>query len=436
MANIINYTNLFNRLKVLIKYFNVLETRQVGTGASDLHTLPWIKNQILSPYEDQDLTGELQTLEADFVNNVNAIGSLKLAIIGWFVTALRGIAQELGVHSTAPTAILSALADAMVHDSQTLKARVISVHDVDIESTSIIVPHTNNIGSGKLIYSLTRPGLSPSEIANAEVLQCICTSSTTLKQETFQLSGEKSSSRESHLGQGSGLGPILAAFGLSVDNGNFEDWTANAADHWTAAVGAWNTEILQDADELEGTYCVKTAFGEGDWKITTPVPITLLPNTMYVMGMWAKKATGATGTLRFGISNGDAVAAYVTDCVKVIDVPNLTESYTFQFVTFKTPAAVDSTWTLGISSDTPGAADFLFDLCQFGVMTLFNNIYFAVCSGATGFGINDKFGFGSDNTGFEVEEDVNGIIQKFIGRCFNTQLPSATGGAETIADPT
>jgi len=152
------------------------------------------------------------------------------------------------------------------------------------------------------------------------------------------------------------------------------------------------------------------------------------------MGLWVKKAASATGTLRFGISNGDAVDAFVSGCVKSIDVTLLTTSYVFKFIAFKTPAAVSQSWTLGISSDTPGTADFLFDLCQFGVMTMFNNMYFAVCSGDTGFGVNDKFGFGSDNTGFEVVESINGIIQKFIGRCFGTQLPSTTG-VETITDP-
>lgn len=436
MADIINYSDLFDRLKVLIKYFNSLETRQVSTGASEL-PLPYIKNQVLSPYETQDITNELQTLEADFANQVSNLETLKLAIIGWFEAALKGVAQELGEYSITPVDILSALADAMTHDSQTLNARELALHTSDIATDGTVVPHTSNDGTGKLVYTFVRPGLSISEIANAEVLQCICKASTTLKQEQFQLSGEQSHSRANHLGQGSGLGPALIALGESITNGNFEDWTANAADNWTATVGAWHTEILQDADELEGTYCVKTVHGEGDWKITHAMPITLLPNTMYVMGLWVKKEAGATGTLRFGISNGDAVDAFRAGCFKIVTIlTDLTTSYSFQFIAFKTPAAVDSTWTLGISSDTPGTADFLFDLCQFGAATLFNNMYFAVCAGGTGFGLGDKFGFGSDNAGFEVVESLPGIIQKFIGRCFDTQLPSATGGAETISDPT
>ena len=95
MADIINYSNLFDRLKVLIKYFNILEARQIDTGASNL-PLPYIKNQILVPYETQDITSELQTMEADFANQVNNLETLKLAIISWFEVALRGVAQELG----------------------------------------------------------------------------------------------------------------------------------------------------------------------------------------------------------------------------------------------------------------------------------------------------------------------------------------------------
>lgn len=431
MADIISYSNLFDRLKLLIKYFNVLETLQTDTGADNL---PFIKNTILAPYESQDLTWELQTLETDFSASIDNVGTLKRAIIGYFEIALRNIAQILGVHSTAVADILLALSDAMIHDSQTLKARELIIHTSDVDTDLTIKPHVLNRGNGSLIYTLTTL-LGTSEIANAEVLQCRCISSTTLKQESFQLSGEPNHGRESHLGQGSGLGPILTSLGLSVTNGDFEAWTASPiADHWTATVGAWGTEVLKDTDKYEGTYCVKTDYSEGDWKITTPLPVTLLPDTVYVITLVVKKEAGATGTLRFGISNGNGVNAFVADCVKSLTIGDLTTSYALQYLAFKTPTVVDSTWTIGISGDSTAVADILFDLVQFGIMPLFNNIHFAICSGAIGFGVNDKFGFGSDNAGFEVVESINGVIQKFIGRCFDTQLPSTTG-AETIADP-
>jgi len=437
MADVINYTNLFARLKELIRYFNSLETRQTSVASGNL-PLPYIKNQILSPYESQDLTNELPTLETDFDTAISSIEALKLAIIGWFEAALAGSASSLGeFNETSPAAVLNTLADAMVRDSESINARELIINASDVDTDLTVKPHSSNLGTGRLVYTFARPGLSPSEISIDEVLQCICISSTTLGQEVFQLSGEKSHDRVNHLGQGSGLGSTLTALGESIDDGDFEDWTANAADEWTATVGAWDTEIVQDAaGEYEGTYCVKTAYAQGDWKITHALPITLLPNTLYVMSLWVKKIATATGTLRFGISNGTAVDAYVANCVKSIDVATgLTTSYVLYFLTFKTPAAVFSTWTLGISSDTPAVEDFFFDLCQFGAMTAFNNMYFAVCSGNAGFGLADKFGFGSDNVGFKIDESAAGIIQKFIGRCFDTQLPSATGGGETIADP-
>ncbi|KKM14033.1 hypothetical protein LCGC14_1710260, partial [marine sediment metagenome] len=364
MADIINYPNLFDRLKLLLKYFNILETRQSGTGATDL-PLPYIKNQILVPYEAQDLTSELPALENDFEATISAIESLKLAIVSYFEFALANIASSLGSYNeSSPEAVLNALAAAMTRDAETINARELIVNASDVASDLTIAPHASNVGTGRLIYSFIRNGLSPSEIAFDEVLQCICTSSTTLKQEVFQLSGEMVHDRVSHLGQGSGLGPVVVALGESLTNGDFEDWTTNAADNWTATVGAWNTEIIQNASNpYEGSSDVKTAYAQGDWKITHAIPITLLPNTIYVVALWAKKDTSATGTLRFGISNGTAVDVFVSGCVKSIDITTLTTAFVLQFLTFKTPTAVDSTWTIGISSDTPAVADFYFDLC-------------------------------------------------------------------------
>lgn len=434
---VINYSNLFDRLKVLIKYFNILESRQVAVVSTDL-PLPYIKNQILSPYETQDITAELETLETDFEAAIIAEGLLKLSVISWFEAALAGTAKELGVHSTTAADVLAALADAMVHDSESLNAREMIVNALDVDTDSTIKPHTSNVGTGRLVYTFTRPGLSPSEIANVEVIQCLCTAAATPKQENFQLSGEQNNSRDSHLGQGSGLGPFVTALGTSITNGNFETWSGGplAANSWTATLGAWGTEIVQTAAVVyEGTYSVVTDYTQGDWKITTSLPITLQPATMYTMGLWLRKQTGATGTLRFGLSNGDAKTDFVAGCGASVDLAGLSTTFAFRFITFKTPTTIDSTWTLGISADTPAVADIYFDYAQFGIMTAFNNMYLAICSGADAFGVNDKFGFGSDNTGFEITESAPGIIQKFISRCFNTQLPSATGGSETIADP-
>lgn len=432
---ILSYPNLFDRLKVLIKYFNILETRQTSESSSNL-PLPYIKNEILSPFETQDETKVLQTLEADFANSILDVNSLKLSIIMWFENVLGGTAGTLGVHSTMASEVLKALVIAMDRDSQTINARELIVHASDVDTDGTIKPLGSNVGTGRLIYSFLRTGSDASEIADEEVLQCICTLPTTARQELFQLSGEGNNSRESYLGQGSGLGPAISVLGRSLTNCNFADWTSGEANNWNPTVGAWDTEIVQETSVVyEGDYSVKTAFAEGDWKITHTIPITLLPDTPYVVALAVRKVATATGTLRFGISNGDGVSAFVSGCVKSIDVATLTTSYVLQYLVFKTPTAIDTTWLFGISMDTPGVADIYFDMAQLGAMTLFNDMGFALIAGETGFGVGDKFGSGSENTGFKIDEDAAGIIQKFIGRCFNTQLPSATGAGETIADP-
>ena len=230
----------------------------------------------------------------------------------------------------------------------------------------------------------------------------------------------------------------MTVLGSSITNGNFEIWTGTPkiATGWTATLGDWGTEILQEVGTLyQGTYSVKTDYTEGDWKITTPIPITLLPNTMYTVGLWIRKETNATGTIRVGLSNGSAKTDFVTNCYASIDIAGLSTNFEFRYAAFKTPTAIDSTWTIGISSDTQAIADVYFDYIQFGLMTPFNNMSFATFAGVTNFGVNDKFGFGSDNTGFIINETAEGIIQNFIGRMFSMQLPSATGAAETIVDP-
>ena len=66
-------------------------------------------------------------------------------------------------------------------------------------------------------------------------------------------------------------------------------------------------------------------------------------------------------------------------------------------------------------------------------MVTHNEISFALIKGDTDFAIGDKFGYGDDHLGFLIEAP-NGVIQRFMGRCFAAQLPSAA--EPTIADPT
>lgn len=433
---VISYSNLFDRLNVLIKYFNFIETRQTSESSTN-YPLPYIKNQIIAPFNTQSKTQEISTIESDFTNAIVAQNTLKVAILTWFETILRNNADALGISSTIPTEILEGLAAAMLRDSQSIVPRVMILNASDVASPNVVVPHASNVGTGSLLYTFEGPGLSPCEISHVETLRCRCTAasrSTAQGQEMFRLSGTPKQSRESYLPQGSGNGPTLYALGTSIPNGNFEAWTGDAADYWTAVVGAWGTEILESASSYESDAAVITAFAEGDWKITTPIPIALAPNTTYAMALYAKKAAGATGTLRFGLSNGNTVSAFVASCVASVDVTALTTDYTLQHLIFTTPSAIDSSWTLAISMDTPGTADIYFDFVQFGQMTRFNGLAFAIIAGVTPFGIGDCFGQGSDSVGFSVEEDSNGIIQKFIGRCFGVQLPSDS--SNTISDPT
>lgn len=435
MADIINYNNLFDRIRILVKYFNELETRQTSVAAGNL-PLSYIKNQVVTVFEDQGETDQIATLEAEFDAAITNLNELKLAHLTWFEKMLEQLAVDLGEYAiTIPEAILTRLADAMTKDSETVNARETSIDTNDVDTDDTIKAHTDNKGDGKLVYTFAQAGLTPNEISHTEFMHCECISVPAIGQEIFQLSGAQSNSRESHLGQGSGRGPTIMSLGESITNGDFDDWTVLVADNWTAISGTWGTDMLkEDTEVLRGSYSLESVHTQ-TWQIVHALPVTLLPNGLYLFGLWLK-ATAGTVTGELIASIVDAAGDDVGLDKLTLDLADLVaDTWEFKYVVIPMPGSVDSTWKLSLEITSQGEELLWIDAVQFGPMTVCNGIHFGLCSGGVDFGLDDKFGYGGDHVGFQVKVDQVGVLQKFFGRCFGVQLPSATGAAETQADP-
>jgi len=434
---IADYTDLFTRLKPLIEYFNLLEERQTKTTLDDAdYPLPYIRAQILAVYTTLLKDDEVSAIEADFQGTIDSLSTLKNALLNYFDNTLYDLAEEiLSPNNTDPAVILDLLAEAMVIDAASILTRTVSIAAADYRSwdavnlSGYLKAHTANLGDGKLVYCFKTVNDATDERALAEIMQCLCTSG-----ETFTFSGEPALAREQPGQRGSGSGTSISPLTSLLTNGDFETWTnATTPGTWTVEVGAVGQETVTP---FEGLYdCELTQAAAEDWTISQP--IALVPNTVYVLGFWARKAAGATGTMYVEVQDGDDVQVITAELALDMSTfpttwPTTDAETGFYCMTFVTPGVVGDDWKLVFRTSNGNVANVFLDNVQLGEMVTHNYIQFALCGGSTPFGIGDRFGYGGAYLGFKVDATV-AIIQQFLARCYGKQLPSS--GAPTITDP-
>jgi len=379
-----NYENLFNRLRVLTGAFFDLEYHQQQTAGAR-RPLPYLRDTVLAPFEAQDVPEQVSTFFASISTAISGLTNSKQALQASLSSVWDSVLGELRVPSRS--ALFQQLNISMEDESESLRKRHLEIPAADIETDNTLKANGNNIGDGKLVYTFAER-----EIAIEDQFQCICTSSTGGRY-AFSISGGP---RVSTIGpdvQGAGSSSTLTPlYETEITNGTFETWSGDpeGADEWTLLSGVWATNAKKSDVAFAGTHALESV-KDSNWQAYQTV--SLIPGDVYAFGCWVRKATGATGNIYVEVldeSNVQQVTEELDIVLGDLAAPN---TWYFKFFTFIAPPNATATWRLSIRTASQAAASAFLDNLQFGKMSAFNNMYFALFSGSVAFSEGDRFAF-------------------------------------------
>jgi len=378
-----NYTNLFNRLRVLTSAFFDLEYHQQQT-AEARRPLPYLRDMVLAPFEAQDVPVQASTFSASISTALSGLTGAKQALQMSFSSVWDSVLGELRVPSRS--ILFRSLDLNMKDESESLRKRHLEIPVANIEADGTLEAHEDNAGDGVLVYTFAEK-----EIAIEDQLQCICTSSIG-ERYVFSISGGPAVSSTGSVVQGAGSSNALSPlYETEITNGTFETWSGDpeGADDWTLLSGAWETNAKKSDVSFAGTYALEitsTAAASQAYQI-----VSLTPGNVYAFGCWVRKATGATGNVYIEVIDESNVQQVTEELNIVLGDLAAPDTWYFKFFTFVAPPNATATWRLSIRTASQAAASVFLDNLQFGEMSAFNNMYFALFSGSVAFSEGDRF---------------------------------------------
>jgi hypothetical protein len=404
---IISYSDFFDRLKEIVRAFYTLDKMQTTTKRR--LGLQTIRDQLLTPFESQDKIGPVSDIQNIFARQINNTTDLKRSLVAACESLLIEVGEDLGVSAANDVdSILDAIIEAMIKDGQTIAAREIEIEGTDLDGSdsTLIYADSGNNGDGVLGYTFRRPDSDyTNQIARTGYIVCRCTAANTAGQETFQLFGAEEKQPQEPSPLGPGRGPVLnPGVDRLISNGDFENWTDSAADDWTSntSVFAWGTELLQEQSTvLRGDSALEIAHDGDEGHIYATV--SLQQGKLYGLGVWARKAASATGTITITLrdENGDQLGS---DSL-TIDISTLSSSaWSFNWAVFETPRTAFTSTTVRVAVSSLATANSFLDAIQLVEMTEFNGCHYALFAGASDFAVNDKFGKYVNGRGFKLQE--------------------------------
>lgn len=317
------------------------------------------------------------------------------------------------------------------------------------------------VGTGAGVVSVLRPDGRANEHVYAEVLDLVCDvdgqSGGTARSESFTVKGEPAKDALAFdWPGGSGSSTTLTVVDADIDagtnlltNGNFEDQTSNLPDNWALLVGTAGTTLLTETTTVNRTGKSVEFVGDGGGTLTsiaqtfdsaTGTTAELKPNTVYQWCIFIRKSAGlAAGSMNIRLL--DSSNTVISDDAATANSATLahgsiTTSFAAWTGTFVTPKDLPTTVKVGIRVSvalTSGESVFVDDFTFTEATQLYTGgPYVSLHAGATDFIAGDKFAL-------TVANNYAGEFQQFFQRCFDMlslglQLPSDTGGTETIAD--
>ncbi len=302
---------------------------------------------------------------------------------------------------------------------------------VSISATAATVPVANT-GTGKVVVSVKRPDARDNEYVYAETIELVCDSDVgdgvTARSEGFLWRGEKpaNDSLSWDWPLGSGCSGSITSTDSELDasqnlltNSDFGTFTVtDTPDNFVIAAGAATTNILK-----ETSIVARTGKDSGAGLIAGTIRFALVDSAHTVL------TDDAGNSLSLSVLFSTTTASYVA-----------------QTAVFVTPKTIDPTGTYKLeikatTDPTSTESMYIADLAFMEMVPLYGaqtlGPYIAVFSGPVNW-------IKKDRVNVAVANNYAGDFQQMFWRCFHPetfgsptgpmQLPSDTGGTETIND--
>lgn len=383
-----------------------------------------------------------------------------------FLTALRTIAQNTlveMVHADTP------LASKTVANAMAVLIQQMTSASESVNASAVTAGAQTNVGSPtgtpSIVVSLKRTDGRTREYAIPETIRFTCTSDSgtgaTAGREPFSVTTPASVAEALawNWPAGSATNKTVNAVDSSIDagtnlltNSDFESFTTNTPANWSVLVGAAGTDILaagsgdafdSSTNALEFTYDAGAPLSSIAQTMNNSNGTTgvLKPNTVYCLNAYMKKSASLSGNGTVEIALVDGSNAIVTDdagndCKVTQVAASLTTSYAAVKGSFATPKTLPSTYKIRVRMSVAiadsGQSVFIDNLALTeGVELYAGGPVVAIFTGATNPVKNDAYTVAISNTygGFQ-----KGFDRLFNMRSLGLQLPSDSGGTETVPD--
>jgi hypothetical protein len=444
----IDYTDLFTDVGKMLKYINVYNGYAADAG---IYTHFQAIAATLTANDRFDILSGLPEQYSGFRDGA----------IGWSNTLAARIESRFLHFSTVgdelPLPSSYSTIDVM---RELIRDMNLNTQDVDASSVTIgsATAGSGNVGDAQILttkimdgYSAPRRGMLAhpaykdlnSEVAcTAETMTLVCTSDsysgTNEGREQFSLAGSSvGNSPFDWRVEGSGAGDSLSVGngrGI-ISNGEFENFsTANIPDNWDVDAGVIGTHIAKGTTGLKRGESHLIMLGDGALA-TIQVSQTITsgavnPLRSYCVGMWVKCLAGTLAGTFVAQFEGTGYTAGATEKLSVaFNTLSTYTSWTYLHFFVNIPANIPADFELVLK--TTGTLTLNKYVRIDGVMLTevvwHGGVGFAIGAGATPIVKGDRFTVALSNNNA-------GTFQTFMRKKFNVQLPSDTGGTETIAD--
>jgi len=423
---------LFTRLGKLAGALNDVNTFRGGTSSGQLV---------------KAVTDALAQVDGDTSTIRTTLSGLYAAL----VAGQNGLTAANQAFQTAAKNLLVAMANADTPlSSQTYQAALALLKTQMLASgahvgantvTAVVTPGGSNTGNGAIICGVNDARGFQLDNALAETVNVACTGEQSAAG-TLQFQGAAQADALSWLWPaGSGLNKSLTSVDPAnnslVSGGNFDAFTANLPNGWTATTGTAGTDFAAGGSGYKGANSLKYIGGTGVLSNLTQTVTGLTSRTPYAINFWIKAdVVPASGNLIVDLYNG---ASVITDengnnAQVSIALSGVTTSYVAHgaIVSIADPLPAAVTLRARLSVAIPGGSNIFIDqltlqpAVQLGTK-LGDSIYAAVATGSVDWCLKDTLSVAVANNRACAWQQA---FDRFFGcRQLGYVLPTAGGGA-------